>query len=247
MSLRFRVFWLHLLVSATLMSIFAGLTLLIWYAPLSLLTLQGGTKILALMMFIDVVLGPSLTLLIFNPQKKRIMLAFDMLVIIVVQFLAFSYGAWTLYSERPLFLAFVEDRFFVVRAPDANLTLLPKSISIPDFFESARIVNVSIPNTLKMDSLLLRANNNPGFALRSEFYESFPGKFTTQQLTKNALQLSELKKSPETARHINNFLSNLQYTEEQVLFFQFIGRSDKAIAAISEDSATFLGIVDTKL
>jgi hypothetical protein len=247
MSLRLKAFGLHLLVSTTLLSAFTGLVLLTWYAPWPLLSLQGGVKILELLLLVDVVLGPSLTWLVFKPEKSRRMLAIDMSVVFLVQMLAFGYGAWTLYSERPLFLAFVEDRFDVLLAPDADLAKLPKSISVPGFFAGSQLVNVNVPNSQKMAAMLYRFSNNPGFALHTELYQPFPGTFTAEQFAKNALPFDEVMKSPETATKINAFLASQKIPPAQALLFPINGRNDQAIAVIDKDSLKLLGLVDAKI
>ncbi len=247
MSLRIKAFWLHLLLSVLLLSSFTTLVLLVWYKPWPLLEVQGGDKILAMMMAIDVVLGPSLTLLVFKPEKSHRMLAFDMAVIFALQALAFGYGAWTLQTERPVFLTFNQDRLDVVRSGDINLSKLPKAVAEPGFFQSAELVNIDLPESSKMTSLLFRFNNEAGFALRTEYYQLFPGSLTTEQLTKNALPFDEVMKNPETASRINGFLAEHSLKKEDCLLFPISGRVKKVIAVISKSTPSLLGVVDASI
>ncbi|GAB6141202.1 hypothetical protein JCM14076_19310 [Methylosoma difficile] len=247
MSLRLKAFWLHLLVSALLLSSFAGLVLSVWYAPWPLLNLQGGTKVLGMMVAVDVILGPSLTLLVFKPEKNPRMLVFDMTVVFALQLAAFGYGAWTLQSERPLFLAFAEDRIEIIRAPDADLTKLPNTIKAPGFFQPAELINVNIPNSQKMDALLYRLNNDAGYAMHTDYYQTFPGASTPEQFNKNALPFNDVMKNPETADKINGFLTKNTLNKEQVLLFVINGRNDQAIAVFAKDGMKFLGLVDAKI
>lgn len=249
MSLRVKAFWLHLLLSTLLLAGFAALVLFVWYKPWPIINLQGGGKILAMMMAIDVVLGPSLTLLVFKPEKSRRMLIFDMSVIFTVQLLAFSYGAWTLQTERPLFLSFDQDRLFIVRGGDINLAKLPKPVANPSFFQSAELVNINLPSEKKMTRLLFRINNenNPGFALYAEYYQPFPGPLTAEQLAKNALPFAEVMKTPETANKINDFLVEHQLKTEEVLLFPIFGRTGQGLAVMAKAKPGLLGLVEAKL
>jgi hypothetical protein len=115
MSPRLRAFLIHFTASATILAAFTAITLLWWY-PGPLLVLQGGQGVLLMLLTVDVVLGPSLTGLIYKPGKWG--LKFDLTVIVLVQLAALSYGVMTIYAQRTHYLAFTLDRFFVVSMMD---------------------------------------------------------------------------------------------------------------------------------
>ena len=103
----------------------AGLTFVIafelWY-PGALFSSAGGRQLFLLIAGVDVTLGPLLTTIVFVPGKRG--LAFDIVVIVMLQCAALSYGVWVLFQARPAYIAFVKDRFELVRAndiPDAEL------------------------------------------------------------------------------------------------------------------------------
>ena len=106
---------LHLIISALAVGVLAWLTLTVWY-PDGLATLQGVWKILGLVAVVDVILGPALTVLVYKPRKRT--LVFDLSVIALIQIAALTYGAWTISAQRPAYLAYMYDRFFVVTARD---------------------------------------------------------------------------------------------------------------------------------
>jgi len=86
-----------------------------WY-PGALFEVAGGLDLLLLIVFVDVTLGPLITLIIFVPGKKG--LKFDLVTIALVQLAALVYGFWAIAESRPIFVAFVKDRFELVRAID---------------------------------------------------------------------------------------------------------------------------------
>lgn len=63
--------------------------------------MSGGIEGLFLMFGVDVVIGPLITFLVFNPHKKRKEIISDLLIIAVMQFSALGYGFYTVYRERP--------------------------------------------------------------------------------------------------------------------------------------------------
>ncbi len=89
----------------------------VWY-PAPLHEAVGVTSIFMLLLGVDVIIGPLLTLLVFKVGKKT--LVFDMAVILLLQFSAFAYGVWTVAEGRPAWLVFNVDRFDVVRALDID-------------------------------------------------------------------------------------------------------------------------------
>lgn len=101
--------------SASLMLGLAVLVLFrfLWY-PGALFTLAGAGKLLLLVVGIDVVVGPLLTLIVFNPRKKS--LIWDLVTILAVQITALGYGVWVMAQSRPVFLVGATDRFELVTA-----------------------------------------------------------------------------------------------------------------------------------
>ncbi|SDH85801.1 hypothetical protein SAMN05216588_10850 [Pseudomonas flavescens] len=114
---------LHLLVSALIAILCFALVYGLWYQfPYS--ELAGGAHLFALIVLVDVVCGPLLTFLIFNPAKPRKELRFDLGVIFFLQLCALSYGLFSIAQARPVFLAFEGDQFRVVSLPDVQISAI---------------------------------------------------------------------------------------------------------------------------
>jgi hypothetical protein len=119
MRFRLKAFGLHLLASACALTLVLGGLYLGWYHwPGWYLT--AVTHLLLVVGVVDLVLGPTLTLIIANPKKSRRELARDIAVIGTVQIAALLYGAWTLWQGRPLYYTFSADRLETVRASDIS-------------------------------------------------------------------------------------------------------------------------------
>jgi hypothetical protein len=101
----------HLLISATLAAVALVVILGVWY-PGPLFEAAGGLGLLYLLVGVDVVLGPLLTLIVFKSGKRGMKL--DLAVIGVVQFAALVYGCSVVALARPAFVVFVKDRFEMV-------------------------------------------------------------------------------------------------------------------------------------
>ncbi len=116
-KLRFRLLAAagHLGISALLAAAVALVTLGLWY-PGAFAEMAGGRRLFLLILGVDVVMGPLLTLIVFDIGKPRRELVRDLAVIGVLQLAALAYGLHTLYVARPVALAYEPGRFRVVAA-----------------------------------------------------------------------------------------------------------------------------------
>jgi len=97
---KFFAMLIHVCLSLLIFAAIVAWMLLKLY-PSFYFSMSGGWQGLMLMAGVDVVIGPLITLLIFNPNKKRREVISDLLIIAVVQFAALGYGIHTVYQERP--------------------------------------------------------------------------------------------------------------------------------------------------
>jgi hypothetical protein len=93
-------------------AVVAAVVLLVWY-PWPYRIVSGGESLLLLVMAVDIVMGPLITLVIFDVRKPIAELRRDMSIIVVLQIAALAYGVHTVYAARPVVLAFEPDRFRV--------------------------------------------------------------------------------------------------------------------------------------
>ncbi|MES2684153.1 MAG: hypothetical protein V4650_11600 [Pseudomonadota bacterium] len=113
--LKLKALSVHLTISLVLVGIALALMLLQWFPP-PLFTTDGGGLGLKLLILVDLVLGPVLTFIVFNPAKGKRQLTFDLGVIAVFQLAAFGYGLWNIHGVRVQTLAFHEGQFHSVTA-----------------------------------------------------------------------------------------------------------------------------------
>lgn len=104
---RFKAASIHLCISALLVGSVFGLVFWIWY-PAPSFQVVGASSIIKLLIGVDLVLGPLLTLIVFKQGKPG--LKFDLAVIATVQLTALAYGAHRLHDEKPDYLIFAIDR-----------------------------------------------------------------------------------------------------------------------------------------
>lgn len=98
----------------------------VWY-PSPLDNALGVAGIFVLMLCIDVIIGPLLTLIVARKEKRT--LKMDLLTIGILQLIALIYGLFIVAQGRPVWIVYDSGRFEVVQAyealvdPDAATTL----------------------------------------------------------------------------------------------------------------------------
>lgn len=117
MKFRLAAFGLHVSGSALALTLVLGALWLGWYAWPGWY-LASALHIVGIVVMVDLVLGPTLTLIVANPAKRRAALARDIAVIVAVQLIALGYGGVTLWRGRPLYYTFSVDRLELVQASD---------------------------------------------------------------------------------------------------------------------------------
>src|SRR6516162_6518077 len=109
MRFRLAAFALHLLGSAGALTLVLGALYFGWYRwPAWYLV--SVLHVVGIVVLVDLVIGPTLTLSVANPRKARRVFARDVAIIVTVQLAALVYGAVTLWNGRPLYYTFSVDR-----------------------------------------------------------------------------------------------------------------------------------------
>lgn len=126
---RWRASAIHLVISAVIALAGLALMLALWY-PGPLFQAAGGNELLFILVGVDVVIGPLITLAVFRSGKRG--MKFDLAVIGILQISALIYGAWVVAAARPAFIVFVKDRFEVAAAVELQPEELAKA-KFPEF------------------------------------------------------------------------------------------------------------------
>ena len=120
---RLRASALHLGLSLIVAGMAATLVFFVWY-PYPYREISGGRELFVLVVTVDVILGPLITLAVFNTGKGWTKLRFDLAVIAALQLGALGYGMWTVFVARPVHLVFEYSRFSVAHAIDIPADML---------------------------------------------------------------------------------------------------------------------------
>src|SRR3954462_5735889 len=112
---RFKASGIHLVISAAVAAAVLAVMLAVWF-PGPLFTAAGGNDLLLILVAVDVIIGPAMTLVVYKQGKRS--LKFDLAVIALLQVSALAYGMHIVYLARPAFIVFVKDQFQVASGAD---------------------------------------------------------------------------------------------------------------------------------
>jgi len=119
MKFRLRAFGLHVLASASVLTLVLGSLYLGWYRWPGWY-IADARSVAFMLIGIDLTLGPLLTLIVARSTKPRAELVRDIGIIATVQLCALIYGGVSLWMGRPLYYAFSENVLQLVQASDLS-------------------------------------------------------------------------------------------------------------------------------
>jgi hypothetical protein len=114
---RYKAASIHLLLSACVGAAAFLFMVTVWY-PGPFFKAVGGEGLVLILLGVDICIGPLLTLVAFNPAKKS--LKMDLTVIALLQLSALIYGLYIVFEARVVYVAFVLDRFELIRAVEID-------------------------------------------------------------------------------------------------------------------------------
>lgn len=241
MNLRLKAFTIHLVISTLIALIVIGLIFFIWY-PTPLHSAVGVTQISLILLAVDVVLGPLLTLLVYKVGKKTLVM--DLTVIALLQLGALSYGLWTVAEGRPAWLVFVVDRFELVRVLDIDERKLEQadtfyrqpSLLGPRWVAAVNPSDSDERNELTVESVFGSAD----LAQRPNLYQPLSSQKATIQ--QRVLTLSALPES-NPAKQIKSILAQHPKADS---WLPLSANNQDMVVLMHKDTAKVIAIVDLR-
>ncbi len=218
---RWKAASIHLSISLAIGLISAALIFGVWYPP-PYSRAMGALELVFLLMGVDVVLGPILTLVVFKSGKKH--LRFDLAMIALFQACALSYGLSVVLRARPAFIVGEIDRFVLVGANQLDPLDLAKG-SAPSFrgvpWTGPRIVGAELPTDTKLRSeLLLSGASGKDVEKYPQYYVDY-SRVVSQLLTR-AKPLDGLRtKHPESIAPLDAWLHSHKRDAASVVWLPF--------------------------
>ncbi|WP_342620312.1 TfpX/TfpZ family type IV pilin accessory protein [Rhodoferax sp. GW822-FHT02A01] len=216
---------IHLLISLGIAALAAALVFGIWY-PYPYREISGGRELFFLVVTVDVIMGPLITLTLFNPKKKSLELRVDLTIVAILQLLALTYGLWTVYEARPVHLVFEGDRFRVVHAVDISTDLLqqvPQGINALPLTGPTMLGLREFRDQNEKMQYTMAAIQGVQLAFRPDLWQPYSA--SVSQVLKASKPVSELTaRFPKRASNIEAVLSKVGRNGLSANYLPLIGR-----------------------
>lgn len=243
---KLKAFGAHLVISVVVFAAIIALTVWLWYPP-PFFWIDGGVQITLLAATIDIVAGPLLTFVVYRPNKPRLMM--NLAVIAAVQAAALAWGVGTLYSQRPVLMAFVpasQNRFFPVtgaqiaggeRSLDELRKLSPHRpamvfIELPeDPAEATRLLTSQASSVLR----------------HTERFRSVDGERLLRIVRASRTPKQYEILAPDMGKAIERFIADHGANPEAFAFVPLWGRFGNAMLALSRADGSLVGVVTKEM
>ena len=235
---RWKAAGLHLGVSLIIATFVASVIYFLWYPP-PYFQVAGGINLILLVMSVDVVLGPCLTLAVFRAGKRG--LKFDLATIALLQTVAFCYGIYVVAAARPVFLVAVVDRFVPVSAADLDPADLAKAE--PEYstlsWAGPRLVGVVVPKKGTFE-LVTSAAAGKDVEKMPDLYTAYEN--VMDGLIAHAKPIDDLlKKNPGAETAISKFVAMHDEQREDVVYVPLQGKLESFAMALSKKTKRPIG------
>jgi hypothetical protein len=225
----------HLGLSIVLLGGALALMLLRWF-PSPLFITDGVGEGLKILVGVDLVLGPLLTLIAYSPSKARHLLLLDFAIIAAVQLGAFGYGIHNIHKVRVQAVAYSQGEFFTETPQSFEEQRIPDDFW-PQFGQGEPyLVNVRAPETddEKEGAQTMGAVAGLGDESLYFLYEPFANNLA--QHLAEGWSLSALEsKHPDIAANARQWLQSHPANAEQARFYRVTGYRTSAILVLSGD------------
>lgn len=241
---RLRASGIHLCISLAIASLAALLVFLVWY-PYPYGEISGGRELFFILVSVDVVLGPLITLTIFNPTKPRSELVRDLTIVGLIQLAALGYGLWTVFVARPVHLVYEFDRFRVVHAVDVPPELLdqapPELRSLPLFGQTAMAVR-PFKDPQERYEATMAALQGVQLGFRPDLWEPYTD--ARMRVLLAATPAARLKERfPDKAELIDEAIAQTGKQEASLVSLPMVGRDSYWTVLLDSSTADVVGFI----
>jgi hypothetical protein len=242
-----RAFLSHLALSAGIVAVVCTLIFFVWY-PDPYFQAVGAWNVLRVLVGVDLVLGPVLTLILFKPGKWG--LKFDLAFIACVQLAALVYGVTVIYRERPYFTVFAVDRFTVHAYKDVDATEWQDAVEAgrveakpwrgPMLAVATRPTDEAAYQRLIDETVF---GGLPDIDRRPEFWSRYAEQ--AQQVVARQQPLATLRAArPQAAAAIADVTRRLGVTEERLGFVPMIAKNRDVSMIVDAATGAPLEVID---
>jgi hypothetical protein len=233
---RARAAAVHFAISVLVVLVVYALVRFVYY-PHVTWEMIGTGPIMLLLFAVDVVLGPLLTFAVFN--KKKASLKMDLAVVVFIQLCALTYGVYTLWQGRPVYLAALGHRFDIVRAFEVQTLDAKPRPNLPSF--GPKLIGTKFAQDQETkNKMISSALSGLDYSYYPEFHA--PYESMRDEILRKSVRFSEIEsKNPHKTEQLAFWLVSLGVPKDELVFQGLKGPLIDGIVAIRKSDAAIVG------
>ena len=238
---RVGAFLIHLGISLVVFAGLAYLLVYVWY-PGFFFASDGGWEGMRIIIGVDLILGPALTLIVFRKGKPG--LKMDLTMIGVFQSVCLLAGIYLVYMERPLTMIYVDGQFFSMSAEaytDFGLDV-PDTSSYPG--PHPKWLTIEMPEDLNTQVQIRKQALQRQQPLRT-FAERYVPFAPADVNLDEAFPMNELQDRDQETEQIPLWLADNGGALEDYAFYPFGARYEYIFVGIDRRDGQIKGLLRT--
>lgn len=227
---RFQAFAVHLAISIFIFIAFLCV-MFIWWYPSPYFEAEGGWDVLSILIVVDIVLGPSLTFIIFKIGKAS--LKFDLSVIACIQLAALFYGGQIIYEQRPVFLIFAQGRAYLASTNDVDMSHVDESFLKQLGSKGPIPVYAKMPENEQEQLNIIKdmfTAGMPDLEFRPEYYE--PMSSNLKEIMSTDKGIKPYYEKNKDLQSMKSFISRYESRLDAFAYFPLVGRNKKSMLLV---------------
>ena len=250
MKTRLAAAGVHFMASALVISLALSVIYFIWY-PKPFYSIHSVFDAVKIALIVDLVLGPFLTLVIFNVVKPRAELVRDISIIVLFQLAALSWGLHITHKMRPVFFVFQDNTFYSIIQEEIDVEGLSKNTSLPTFWQQPKSIYIE---PLRGEEAMQRMDNIvQGGEIKGEMYQASKYRPLSKQMDSEYMQdilnhatsYKVLLKSKTWKTKVEHFLESEGGVGEDYLFYSLENATQfSGIIIFNKKDFSFAGLMD---
>lgn len=240
---KINAFLIHLVISLVVFLVLLFFILVYWY-PAPLFGTDGGWQGIRLIMAVDIVLGPVLTLIVFKKGKPRLVL--DLTIIGFIQIGALISGSWVIYNEHPALVVFTEDHFRPITAYQVK----ESGVAWADVEKIAELypptVYLELPDDLEALQNIRQKALREGLLLSqfAEFYRPLTDDKKARIREKSVDMENYLSDKPREMKVYKDFLASHNNGGQDFIYLPLYSRYAISIVAVNRETIELVDVLD---
>lgn len=232
---KFKAAGIHFCFSGIIFLILAYFIIFKWY-PFPYFTADGGWQGIRIVALIDLILGPFLTLIIFNPYKSRKEIHFDLGLIVLIQISVLMWGIYTVYNERPVAMVHWDGEFHTI--PSKSFKKLNISDDQLNYFGEERPVLIHAHHPTDQNKIreILIINTKQNLAPFEQIHLYRPFKENKADAFTYKIDINEIiSHNAKMKEELDMFLSKSRTNKEDYIYMPLNARYHNVVLIFSKE------------